>query len=170
MKAIRLFCELIRPLKQSSEALITEIKKETEGDAYNNLINMHLFSALFLMLARSVSDKQALAKQEDKRFSHFIRLLENEFITCRDASVYAEKLHTTYKTLNKTCKQNTQQTAKQLIDAYTILESKRRLVIDNQSIQQHAYELGFAEPSNFIKYFKKHTGLTPAQFRKQIKG
>ncbi|AYZ12784.1 AraC family transcriptional regulator [Chryseobacterium arthrosphaerae] len=33
------------------------------------------------------------------------------------------------------------------------------------SIKQIAYELNFIEPSNLIKYFKKHTGQTPSSFK-----
>lgn len=57
--------------------------------------------------------------------------------------VYAQRLHITYKTLNHLCKLACQQTAKQLIDHYTILEAKRRLILTRQAVQQLAYDLGF---------------------------
>lgn len=76
----------------------------------------------------------------------------------------------TYKTLNKLCKQVAHQTPKQLIDAYTILEAKRRLAIQNIQVTQLAYELGFEETTNFIRYFKKHTSMTPHLFKISVSG
>lgn len=159
-----------KALKKSSETLIAEIKKETEHKEYNRFVIMLLFSALFMMIERENNQNEISGESNTKRFYQFIDLLEGEFTSSRDASIYAEKMHITYKTLNQLCKVATQKTAKQLIDAYTILESKRRLVIEIKPIQQLAFDLGFEEPSNFVKYFKKHTSLTPSQFRKQSKG
>ena len=76
----------------------------------------------------------------------------------------------TYKSLNKICKLAVNQTAKQLIDAHTILEAKRKLVIEGIQVQELAYELGFEEVTNFVKYFKKHTLVTPSQFKENFKG
>ena len=96
-------------------------------------------------------------------------LLEKNYTTLRDAKAYAELLSLTYKSLNEICKLSSTQTTKQLIDAHTILEAKRKLCIDDIRIQQLADELGFDEVTNFVKYFKKHTLLTPTQFKKSLK-
>ncbi|WP_373419094.1 helix-turn-helix domain-containing protein [Thermophagus xiamenensis] len=47
------------------------------------------------------------------------------------------------------------------------MEAKRLLVHPNLSVKEIAYQTGFEGPTNFIKYFKKHTSLIPLQFRKQ---
>jgi len=39
------------------------------------------------------------------------------------------------------------------------------LVYTNNSIKQIGFDLGFEEPTNFIKYFRKHEGKTPIEFR-----
>jgi AraC family transcriptional activator of pobA len=38
----------------------------------------------------------------------------------------------------------------------------------NSSIKEIAFELGFDESTNFIKYIKKHIGSTPAEFRERF--
>ena len=158
-------------LQQSSKVLFCEIEKETKQKEGSRLIVMFLFSSLLLMLARSQPKafQHPLTKKQLERFTHFMYLLENNNVKTRDASLYAQKVHVTYKTLNQLCKLAVGQTAKQLIDAYTVLEAKRRLVIETKPIQQLADELGFDETTNFVKYFKKHTLLTPTQFSKQAK-
>ncbi len=39
------------------------------------------------------------------------------------------------------------------------------LVSTSLSVKEIAFALGFGEPTNFLKYFKKHTSLTPVEFR-----
>ncbi|WP_290703961.1 helix-turn-helix transcriptional regulator [Amphritea sp.] len=148
--------------------LMDELSKELSNSDRDELILMHLFSCLLLMLRRerNETDQNTLSSGQMDKLNRFLDLLYNNFTTIRDASLYADKLHTTYKTLNQVCKKGTGQTAKQLIDAYTLLEAKRRLVIDSCTTQQLAWDLGFNDASNFVKYFKKHTHYTPSGFRK----
>lgn len=156
----------------SSKKLLAEISKELMHQQSNSLIVMFLFSSLSLMLRRVMPNNyhDKLNKDQLGKFSDFVVLLDKNFQRTRDATYYADKLHTTYKTLNQICKLATSQTAKQLIDAYTILEAKRRLVLGGMPTQQLAYDLGFEDASNFVKYFKKHTLITPSRFQKQFQG
>lgn len=101
-----------------------------------------------------------------KCFERFVVCLQRDYATIRDANEYAQLIGTSYKTLNKLCKVATNLTAKQLIDAHVVLEAKRRLSIGNIQVQQIASDLGFDEVTNFVKYFKKHTLMTPSQFKK----
>lgn len=83
----------------------------------------------------------------------------------RNANFYAKKLNITYKHLNSICKDVADVTAKQFIDAFIILEAKRLLINSEMKSTELAYTLGFEEPTNFVKYFKKYTGLTPNTFK-----
>ena len=56
-------------------------------------------------------------------------------------------------------------TPKTMIVERVMLEAKRLLIHTELSIKEIAYDLGFEEPTNFIKYFRKHTGKTPIEFR-----
>lgn len=44
------------------------------------------------------------------------------------------------------------------------------LLKDAISINEIAYQLGYSQGSSFIKMFRKHTGVTPEQFRKEQQG
>lgn len=159
-------------LKKSCEVLLTEIRNINGKKPYDPLIFQLLFTSLILKLHRERSDTYGHQLSEARRlqFSRYLSLVEDNFLSTRDAAVYADMMGMTYKTLNQLCKQATRQTPKQLIDAHTILEAKRRLAIENIQVTQLAYELGFEEVSNFIKYFKKHTLMTPHQFKESLKG
>lgn len=57
--------------------------------------------------------------------------------------------------------------AKSVITDRIALEAKRLLVHTNRPIYLLAEGLGFEEATNFAKFFKRETGFTPIDFRKQ---
>jgi cysteinyl-tRNA synthetase len=101
-------------------------------------------------------------------FNHFRLAVEQNFSKTRDAKVYASELSISYKHLNEVCKQVVKVTAKSFINNYVILEAKRMLVSTSLSVKEIAFAIGFSEPTNFLKYFKKHTSLTPVEFRNTL--
>ena len=127
-----------------------------------------LHSIIFSKLERLKQYQTVHLKNSDKlnTFLNFKSLLEDNFNKSRNADFYAEKLNMTYKHLNTICKDTISVTAKQFIDAFIVLEAKRLLINSDIKSTELAYSLGFEEPTNFVKYFKKHTGLTPNSFKK----
>lgn len=146
---------------------INEMEIEIAHPQSDPLIVMYLFSSLALGLHRLRPELRHdnINPEQSIKLGTFYKLLQSHFLTIRDANWYANKLHTTYKTLNSICKLSTGLTAKQMIDAFTLIEIKRRLVISNITTQKLAYDFSFDDASNFVKYFKKHTGVTPSQFQ-----
>ena len=49
-----------------------------------------------------------------------------------------------------------------------MLESQRLLAQGDMSIKEISYQLGFSELTNFVKFFKKHTQITPITFRRRF--
>lgn len=159
---------LDQSLKASCENIISELKRIKEDPHHDRIITQLLFSTLILKLSREKQPYTTtnISESDRKRFQQFMSLIEQNYSSRKDASVFAVNMGVTYKTLNRICQSVTHKTPKQIIDSQTILEAKRRLVIGNSRISQLAYELGFEDSSNFVKYFKKHTTLTPNQFQK----
>jgi AraC family transcriptional activator of pobA len=54
-----------------------------------------------------------------------------------------------------------------LVRQRVLSEAKRQLVFTAQPIQDIANELAFSDPSHFARFFRKHTGTTPHEFRDQ---
>ena len=163
---------LTSALKLSCESLLLEINNEQERTAADPLVMQLLFAALMLKINREKPGgyTQNLSEARIKKFLQFMQLVEDRHSKTREASDYANAMHMTYKSLNEICKLASSQTAKQLIDAHTVLEAKRKLIVENPQVQTLAYALGFDEVTNFVKYFKKHTLLTPSQFKASYKG
>ena len=71
--------------------------------------------------------------------------------------------------LNGITKTTVGKTASALIDEYILLEAKRYLLATASQVKEIADHLGYEDPSYFIRFFKKHTGLSPDAFRKNFR-
>lgn len=95
-----------------------------------------------------------------------LRALVDEFFRHEhQLGFYAEKLGMTVDRLNDHVKRATGVTAGHLIRQRVLTEAKRQLVFTTQPIQDIAEELAFSDPSHFARFFRKHTGTTPHEFR-----
>jgi len=93
------------------------------------------------------------------------KLVEEHFRQQRLLGFYAEKLAMTPDRLNEHVKRAAGVTAGHLIRQRVLTEAKRQLVFTAQPIHEIAYELAFADPSHFARFFRKQTGMTPQAFR-----
>jgi len=93
------------------------------------------------------------------------KLVSQHFLKKRNVSDYADMMNVTPNHLNKVIKEHTRQTASSKISEMLLLEAKVRLNYTAQSVAELAYELGFSEPSAFNRFFKKHTSITPLEYR-----
>ena len=107
-----------------------------------------------------------LEKDIDLEYALILKdLLENNLVKQKNVGFYANKMNISAKRLNQTTSKIFGKTPKNIIDERIMLESKRLLAHTNESVKEIAYSLGFEEPTNFIKYFKRHMGKTPVEFR-----
>lgn len=83
-------------------------------------------------------------------------------------NVLASRLNLSPRYLSDMLKQETGKTAIELIHIYLVNEAKNRLKSDEQSVSEIAYELGFENLPYFSRLFKKETGISPNQFKKQL--
>ncbi|MCC8188322.1 MAG: AraC family transcriptional regulator [Bacteroides sp.] len=99
----------------------------------------------------------------------FYNAVEQHFKESRNTEYYVNLLGINEKSLSREVKTLTGNTPKVYIDSRVILEAKRLLSYSNLSAKEIGFVLGFDEPTNFTKYFRKHTGTTPVQFRDSTK-
>lgn len=81
------------------------------------------------------------------------------------AGTYAEMLQIPLKKLIREVKKNENKTPCNFISEKVIDKAKHKLEHSTDTSQMIAFQLGFDDPYYFIKYFKKHTNLTPTQYR-----
>lgn len=136
-------------------------------DEPNKTCQEGLFKA-FLAKALEYVDATNEAKAASENiYDRFYALLNSEDKVINHVAHYAIKLNTTPQNLNAVCKKNANLTASELLAEYIIKEAKRLLFYTTCSVSEVAFELGFSDKSNFSKYFKRYTGITPTEFKRQ---
>lgn len=155
-------------LRAIFNSIETEYKREPDVAHYEILHNM---LHVFLLQAEREMRKQGYEELKPSANLDYLMLfkarLEQKFRDEKSVNKYASELSISDKQLHKATTQLLDKTPKQLIDERVVLEAKRLLAHSTQAIKEIAYELGFDEPTNFIKYFRKHTEITPSEFREK---
>lgn len=83
----------------------------------------------------------------------------------RSLQFYADKMCLTTKYLSTVIKERTGRTAFTWINEAVISSIKYMLKTSDMTILQISEELNFPNPSFFGRFFKKHTGFTPVNYR-----
>jgi AraC-like DNA-binding protein len=99
------------------------------------------------------------------RYREYRAVVDQEFRRWHLVTPYAQHLGWSTKSLNRACRATADVTAKRVIVERIVLEAKRLLAHGSDPVAEICSRLGFDEPTNFVKYFKRETGLTPTQFR-----
>ncbi|MFT4222081.1 AraC family transcriptional regulator [Dysgonomonas sp.] len=128
----------------------------------------HLTMAFFYGVSYQFHDKtQKLHKSKNEIIiDKFLTLVRNNYKKERTVGFYANGLCLTPKYLSSLIKTNTNLSANDWIDRYVILEAEALLKSTNMTIQQISDELNFPSQSFFGKYFKRHTNISPREYRK----
>lgn len=103
--------------------------------------------------------------QFSETFNRFRLLVEAHFTEHWDIARYAGELNLTVERLNRLCRQQADATAFDMIRNRLVQEACRRLIYIVVPVSQLAYELGFADAGYFCRFFKRHTGMSPNQYR-----
>lgn len=99
-------------------------------------------------------------------FFRFKRLLAANFKSHHDISFYADALAVTSIYLSRIVKRFSGQTVKKNIDRLLVMEAIHLLASTDIPIAIIAEKLYFANPSSFSKFFTKHKGISPSEYRK----
>lgn len=105
----------------------------------------------------------------DNLFISFLDILVNSYPKQRSVSYYAEKLFVTPKYLSAICKEISGETASDIITRYVKKDIENLLKQPNKTIKEIANELEFANLSFFGKYVKRIFGVSPKEYRENIK-
>lgn len=142
--------------------------KMTENPHRTEIVK-HLTQAFFYGLSyqyHKLPENEKKSKQE-LLVEQFLTLVQTNFKEQRGVEFYADKLCLTPKYLSKLIKDNSGKSAAEWIDNYVVLEAKALLKSTNLTVQQLSDELNFPSQSFFGKYFKRHVGVSPKEYRKK---
>jgi AraC family transcriptional activator of pobA len=178
--------EAVAQLKAMAAEPIVALKAARDGDRLSKLaadLHQEMFlardnyrlamRALLALIAIEVG-RQSVSRARsgsvtlapaDATVDALKRLVEDNFRKERQIGFYASALAMTADRLNDHVKRATGVTAGHLIRQRVLTEAKRELVFTGRPIHEIAYELGFADPSHFARFFRKQTAMTPQDFR-----
>lgn len=156
----------IASLFSEMELELSKPKDNYQSDLLRNYLKNFL---LLCERERRNQDFTPVKQDEDLDYvMQFRDMLNDQFKTEKLVSHYADLISITVKRLNKATSKVQGKTPKKLIDSRIMLEAKRLLAHTSDNVKQIGFELGFDEPTNFVKYFKKHLSSTPIEFREQF--
>ena len=106
-------------------------------------------------------------RKEKQVFEFFYLVIEYHTIS-RDVAFYADKMCISPKYLTMLITDNTGRSAKEWIVEYTILEIKVLLKDSNLEIKEVVSRTNFQSNSTMTRFFRKHTGTTPSEYRERM--
>lgn len=126
-----------------------------------------------LMLAVSAAQLNGTVTSTSGRsvflYREFRKLLELHFKAWKQASDYATEMAISSGHLNDSVKEFSGSSLSAHIQERNMLEAKRLLYNTNLTASEIGFQLGYEDPVYFGKLFKKHTQLTPLEFRSKFR-
>ena len=135
-------------------------KLETLEDMKNTV------TEYLIKLCRHISLKRN--KKSRNVIEQIKKIINNRYKDNIGINEIAQEVYLTTTYLCMVFKQETGETVNDYLTKVRI-EKARELLKDPQNkLYDICYEIGYSEPGYFSKIFKKHTGLTPSEYRENI--
>ena len=162
---------LLSGINEQLKSLLALIEYEIQnkeqpfvGEVLYNLLNTFLYTAE--RLASTEYPKLFNNSSTATLVNSFLELIEKNFKKRLSIEKYAALLNVTVNKLNLSVIEVKGKTGKQVVTERVILEAKRLLAYSESSVKEVGFQLGFGEPTNFVKFFHTNVKLTPAEFQK----
>jgi len=140
-----------------------------EDHPYRILLVKNLLASflteIWSIYKKSECDEYVTTGRREEIYKQFGKLLIGHIKKERTVQYYADKMCLSPKYLSQLIKEISGKSIMHWINESTIVVIKAMLKTSNLSVLQISEELNFPNPSFFGRYFKKHTGMTPVQYR-----
>ncbi len=167
-------------LKEYSEILEAykisgQISQNPEGNITEKLSSQIKIKASLLKILAILYENNLLIKENNKNKDYRVEYIKTAISYIQNN--YSEKIH--IKDLSKQINMNEQyfcrffkrmigKTPMEYVNEYRIKKAKELLRETNRQVMDICLECGFHNMGNFIKVFKKHTGINPMKYRKNF--
>lgn len=99
----------------------------------------------------------------------FRKLLDKHLAQEKSPAAYASMLNISEVYLNEAVKGATGLSVGEYTRSRVIVEAKRMLIYTSKSAKEIAYSLGYNDYAYFSRLFRKHVGVSPAEYAKNLK-
>jgi AraC family transcriptional regulator, transcriptional activator of pobA len=152
------------------EAIEREWRMHERGQA---AAGMALLCALLVQIRRMASihpPAQASAhSRKSRQIEKFRTMVDEGFRQHHPLAHYAQAMGISTGQLSRICRDMLGVPALGLLQARIIHEAQRDLVYTSASVKQIAASLGFLDEAYFGRFFRKHAGQSPREFREQAR-
>lgn len=140
------------------------------GEWQQRMLTAHL-QVLLTYLSRLYTDqyKGEEISADKLLFSRYQAKIEESFRELHEVGDYASLLNISAGHLSEVVKTQSGKPAITHIHNRLVLEARRLLFHTENAIKEIAFDLGFSDASYFNRFFKRETGLTPAEYRSSIR-
>jgi|GEM_PF-760364 len=138
-----------------------------KADEPLELLSAHL-NTLILKTVHLPSLKDHIHPNFISEFSRLRRLLNENYLTLKTSEEYANLMNLSSRKLNQICQAAAGCNAIEIIKERLLIASKNLLTHTNFPVNEVAFQLNFSDASNFIKFFKSQTTLTPMEYRARL--
>lgn len=155
---------------QLLEALLQEFR---QPDSYATPVSRWLAcSVLWMLAAQCISSTSAMpaVRRDVDRLRRFRSAIDSHYLQHWPVERYARQLALSESSLNRLCRSLTGGTAFEVIQQRLALEARRRLAYIAGPVAAIATDLGFKDPAYFCRFFRKHNGMSPTDFRRRRDG
>lgn len=174
--------EQIVPITSNESELLNSLNEEMiaelESTNEDKFVLIKLLLKRYLLVVKRIYNQKLVNLQPEKRqesslFNIFRMTLDahfqDKFFKFPTVAFFAEKLNMSANNLNMLIKKQTNKTASSFIQDKLLLEIKSYLIHTNLNSSEIAHQLDFENLSYFNRFFKKHTALTPLEYRRNHK-
>lgn len=149
--------------------LIAQIDEELFGEQPEKRTMLHLcLQQLLIILYRLWQQSETAQYNPNSLNIQYFRQFQQRVRqtgTTRNVSQFADDLAISPVHLNRICQTIAGKSASQLIQEHILDEARKYLTYTTYSVSEIAYLLHFEYPNYFARFFRKHTGLSPTEFR-----
>lgn len=141
----------------------------------NTLDNNEILKSIFTIFFQGVGELYKRnrpminepVKREHELYRQFIQLLMAHYTQEHEVAFYAKKCSVTPSHFSGAIRKASGHSPLGIITGMIIMNAKAQLKSTRLPVKEIAFSLGFNNLSFFNKYFRKHVGMTPQEYREQ---
>ncbi len=143
----------------------------TEDLPEKKMVLQGYFNLMLSLVYRLFKKKSYSLTSPDNRntryFKNFQKTVKQAYTPMKTIKEYAAELNITSVHLNRICQATVGKPALQIVNEFLALEAEKFLKHTDLHVSEIAYRLNFEDPAYFSRFFKKHTGVSPKEFREK---
>jgi AraC family transcriptional activator of pobA len=157
---------------EATSFFIDNLHREMKEDLPEKKLVLQCYFNLLLSLTyRLLLKKSKKLSVPDSRntryFKDFQKSIQQAYTPMKSIKQYAGELNITSVHLNRICQATVGKPALQIVNEFLVLEAEKFLKYTDLHVSEIAYRLNFEDPAYFSRFFKKHAGTSPKQFRER---